>query len=227
MGLNYAFTLRANGSVPTAELQAFLESVEEDAVELGFDPTMVFTATFSTPEERRFARRIHTLYPVSAEKLEGVVLPSPDQVLDFDPNAGRCRVLPELAVALVVTNEHQNETAFAFARYPENLNDANGRPMLELPVGGRWHFSDFIQSPDPRYRTLVKRFADAGYLEAVQDDFYPAKPMTKAEFDEIIAANQEVQKRNPFGSEPHRKAYEAIRKAVSEYHGKDIGEYTD
>jgi len=51
--------------------------------------------------------------------------------------------------------------------------------------------------------------------------------MTEDQFDKIIAENQEIQKRNPFGSEPHRKAYEAIRKAVKDFQGNDIGEYED
>lgn len=49
--------------------------------------------------------------------------------------------------------------------------------------------------------------------------------MTKEQFDKIIAENQEIQKQNPFGSEPHRKAYEAIREAVKDFQGHDIGEY--
>lgn len=51
--------------------------------------------------------------------------------------------------------------------------------------------------------------------------------ITKAQFDRTIASNQEIQKRNPFGSKKHRAAYDAIRAAVKEFHGKDIGEYED
>jgi hypothetical protein len=47
----------------------------------------------------------------------------------------------------------------------------------------------------------------------------------KRQFDRIIADSQGVQKRNPFGSEPHRRAYAAIRQAVLDHHGNDIGEY--
>ena len=99
--------------------------------------------------------------------------------------------------------------------------------MLTIPVGERWHFSDFIKSPDPRLRSIIKRFADAGYVESVTDDFNPAKTLTKEQFDATIAANQEIQKRNPFGSEAHRKAYEAIRKAVKDFKGHDIGDYSE
>ncbi len=89
---------------------------------------------------------------------------------------------------------------FAFARYPKALTDLNGRVLLEIPVGGRWHFEDFIQSPDPRFRKIIKRFADAGYVESVRDDFYPDPKITKEQFDKIINKNQEIQKQNPFGS---------------------------
>ena len=51
--------------------------------------------------------------------------------------------------------------------------------------------------------------------------------MTKDEFDKIITENQEIQKRNPYGSEPHWNAYEAIRKAVKDFQGHDIGDYAD
>ncbi len=53
------------------------------------------------------------------------------------------------------------------------------------------------------------------------------KPLTQAEFDAVITANQQIQKRNPFGSEPHRNSYEAIRKAVKDFKGIDIGDYAD
>jgi hypothetical protein len=215
MGLTYSFTFSAAANLAAAELERFLKSVEADAKKMGFGPTLVFGATFKTPEQQDFARRIR------------VVLLRKGQAVDFDAVAGRCRVLPKEAVVLVVTDERQNETVFGFARYPKALKDANGRPLLTLPFGERWHFSDFIKSPDPRLRSIVKRFADAGYVEAETDDFNPAKPLTQEQFDGIIAANQEIQKRNPFGSEAHRKAYEAIRKAVKDFKGHDIGEYSE
>ena len=171
MGLTYAFTFHASANVTAAELQDFLKSVEADAQRMGFSPTLVFTATFTTPEQREFARRIHISLPMRDEKLERDALPCGEQVLDFDAKAGRCRLLPVQAEVLVVTDEYQNETVFAFARYPEVLKDINRRPLLKILVGGEWHFSNFIQSPDPRYRQIVKRFADAGYVKAVSDDF--------------------------------------------------------
>ena len=49
--------------------------------------------------------------------------------------------------------------------------------------------------------------------------------MNQEQFDAIVSENQEIQKRNPFGSEPHRKAYDAIRQAVLTFKGNDIGDY--
>lgn len=120
MGLTYSFTFSAAASVTAAELERFLTSVEADAKCLGFDPTLVFRATFATPEQREFARRIHVLLPVEDAKLQGVVLLGKDQAVNFDPEAGRCRVLPEEAVLLAVTDERQNETVIGFARYPKS-----------------------------------------------------------------------------------------------------------
>jgi hypothetical protein len=51
--------------------------------------------------------------------------------------------------------------------------------------------------------------------------------MTQERFNEVIEKNQETQKRNPFGSKEHRSAYDAIRAAVKEFHGNDIGEYEE
>jgi len=42
---------------------------------------------------------------------------------------------------------------------------------METAVGDRWYFRDFVDSPDPRFRKIVKRFADAGYVEAENDEF--------------------------------------------------------
>ena len=60
---------------------------------------------------------------------------------------------------------------FGFARYPEALRDINGRVLLKTSVGDRWFFHDFVDSPDPRFRKIVKRFAEAGYVKAENDEF--------------------------------------------------------
>lgn len=156
-----------------AELEKFLKSVESDAQAMDFKPTQLFQATFDTKERRNFARQIRTMYRMTDDRLKGVVIPAENQVWRHDTISGDCWILPELAVVLVVTDERQMETVFAFARYSETLNDMNGRSLLKIPVGSRWYFSDFIKTPDPRYRKIVNRFAEAGYVESVSDDFSP------------------------------------------------------
>ena len=49
--------------------------------------------------------------------------------------------------------------------------------------------------------------------------------MNQEQFDAIVREQQDIQKRNPFGSPEHRAAYDAIRQAVWDFHGNDIGDY--
>jgi hypothetical protein len=171
MGLSYHFTLSAPATATAEDLMSFLRTVEADAKKLGFAPTMVLNAGFDTPERREFARRVVRGVHLEDERLKGVVLPAQEQVWDFSGSLGHCRLAPERAVILVVTDERGCETVFGFARYPETLRDINGRSIMETSVGSRWYFRDFVDSPDPRYRKIVKRFADAGYVEAEKDEF--------------------------------------------------------
>ena len=166
----YAFTLRAPASVAAIDLQRFLMSVEDEAQAIGFEPTLTFGLEFKSRKQRVIASRLRIWFPIAADKLKGAT-PRREQVLDWQPPAGRWRVLPDEAQILVLVNEAGAETAFGFGLYPETLNDANGHPLLKIPVGGRWHFSGVIKSPDPRYRNIVKRFSAAGYVEAESDDF--------------------------------------------------------
>lgn len=39
-------------------------------------------------------------------------------------------------------------------------------------------FRNFVDSPDERFRKIVKRFADAGYVEAERDEFDGGKTET-------------------------------------------------
>lgn len=171
MGLSYCFTFSAPATKKAEELLAFLKSVEADAKKSGFEPTMVLDASFDTLERREFARRVVPGIHIEDERLKGVVLPAKEQVWDFSPSLGHCRLAPERAVILVVTDERGCESVFGFARYPETLRDINGRALLKTPAGDRWFFRDFVDSPDPRFREIVKRFADAGYVEAESDEF--------------------------------------------------------
>ena len=173
MGLTYKFTFMAPATTTAADLEKFLKTVESDARAMGFKPTELFQATFDTKERRDFARRIRTMYRMTDDRLKGVVIPQENQVWKHNSSFGDCWIVPERAVVLVVTDERQLETVFGFARYAKTLNDFNGRPILEIPVGGRWYFSDFVQSRDVRYRKIVERFTTAGFLESAKDDFAP------------------------------------------------------
>jgi hypothetical protein len=54
------------------------------------------------------------------------------------------------------------------------LQDLNGRDVVTTHQGDGWTFQSFVNSPDPRFRQIVKRFADAGYLDAARDEFKAA-----------------------------------------------------
>lgn len=174
MSLSYYFTFSAPATATADELLDFLETVEAVAKEMGFKPTMVLEAVFDTPQRREFAQRVVRAIHIEDERLKGVVLPVPEQVRDFRPNIGHCRLEPERAVILVVTDERGCETVFGFARYPATLKDIHGRVLLKTQVGDKWLWLDFVDSPDPRFREIVKRFADAGYVEAERDEFVAA-----------------------------------------------------
>lgn len=171
MGLSYYFTFSAPATVPIGDLIRFVKSVEADAKKIGFDPTLVLDAPFDTQERREFARRVVPSLDIEDEKLKGAELEDETHVWDFSPQRGRCRLAPERAVILVVTDEGGCETVFGFARYPETLRNINGESLVKTPVGNRWFFRDFVDSPDPRYRRIVKCFAEAGYLEDEKDEF--------------------------------------------------------
>lgn len=173
MSLSYHFTFAA-ADVAAETLVEFLKSVEADARKMGFHPTMVLDATFDTTDRREFARRVVRGVHIEDERLKGVVLPAEEQVWNFSPTLGHCRLAPERAVILIVTDKQGCETVFGFARYPETLRDIKGRVILQTTVGGRWYFRDFVDSPDERFRKIVKRFADAGYVEAERDEFVTA-----------------------------------------------------
>jgi hypothetical protein len=174
MGLSYYFTLAAAASVTAEKLVTFLKSVEADAREMGFHPTMILNAAFDTPERREFARRVVRGLHIEDERLKGVELPNEQKVWDFSSTLGHCRLAPERAVILVLTDERGCETVFGFARYPETLRDINGRELLKTRVGDRWYLRDFVDSPDERFRQIVKRFAAAGYVEMEKDEFVAA-----------------------------------------------------
>ena len=60
------------------------------------------------------------------------------------------------------------------------------------------------------------------------NQLFEAPSLSKEDFDKEIATGQELQKRNPPGSELHRKGFEIVRKAVIDFTGQDkVGNYED
>jgi hypothetical protein len=175
MGRSYFYSFSASADKTAAELESFLQTVETKVKQLGYAPTMVVNARFDTPEQQEFARRLTTGLKLESEKLKGMVLVADGQIWGHDPVAGFCRVIPQQGVLLIVTNERGHESAFGFFRHPETLKDLNGRDMVKTGAGKRWTFQDFVDSPDPRYRQIVKLFADAGYCDGERDEYAPRK----------------------------------------------------
>ena len=171
MGLSYHFTFSAPAATTAADLEKFLRTVEVEAKKIGFHPTMVLNAAFVTEEQKQFARRLTTGYWIEDEKLKGVTLLDERQVWDYHPVHGSCRLIPERGVVLIVTDEQGCEIVFGFLAYPKELRDVNQRVLLTTPCSDRWFFRDFVDSPDPRYRKIVRRFAEAGFLELEKDEF--------------------------------------------------------
>ena len=171
MGLTYHFEFRASRAKRPDELVSFLRSVEEEAKKMGFEPTMVLNAVFDTTERKQFSRRLTTGLPVEDARLKGADVPDDSRVWHLDAVGGTCRVPPTSGVVLVVTDERGRETVMGFLRFPEGIEDTEGRVVAETGLGGAWYFRDFVDSPDRRFRKLVRRFAEAGYLQSEKDEF--------------------------------------------------------
>lgn len=171
MSLSYYYEFTAPAAVAASELETFLRGVEQDARALGFEPVTVLNVPFDTPERREFARRLGSCLTVQDERLLGVVLPAREQIRDHDPVLGECRVYPEHGVVLVVTDEQGCDSRFGFFRFPAHVPDIHGNALADTGLDGAWWFRDFVESPDPRFRQLVRRFAAGGYLVREKDEF--------------------------------------------------------
>jgi hypothetical protein len=171
MALSFYFKFCAPASKTPEDLELFFKKLEKEAQRLAFDPTLVVNAKFDTRERRDFARRLTTGLFLENESLKGVVLPSKEQIFSHDPVNGGCRIIPEQGVFLVVTNEQREEIVFGLLRYPEFLTDQNGKKIAATGAGKDWRFEDFVDSPDPRYRVLVKKIAEAGFLKEAVDEY--------------------------------------------------------
>lgn len=171
MSLSYYYEFTAPATVTADALERFLRDVEVDAQRLGFAPTTVLKVPFDTSERRDFSRHLGGSLIVQDERLKGIAIPAAGQIRDHDLVAGDCRVIPTLGVILVVTAERGCETCFGLFKFPERIVDIHGNIIAEPGVGDRWWFRDFVDSPDPRYRQIVQRFADVGYVVAAKDEF--------------------------------------------------------
>jgi hypothetical protein len=171
MGLTYEYSFSAPANTAPEELESFLQTVEVAARAMGFSPTVVLNVSFDTPERRLFSRRLSGSCVIEDNHLKAPVIMAGDQVWHHEPCSGTARLIPERGVVLVITDEHGRESCFGFMKFPADLRDASGLPIMASPFGSGWVFRDFMKSPDPRYRRIVSLFADAGYLAEVLDEY--------------------------------------------------------
>ncbi len=174
MGLTYHFSFTAPARTRPAELVAFLKGVEAEAIKMGFSPTLVLDASFDTPERKQFARTLVTGHEIEDERLQGVALPSPETLWGHDQHHGTGRVIPSRGVFLVVTDEQRCETIFGFFKYPETILDVNGKALAVTGLKNRWVSRNFVNTPDPRFRKIVRMFAESKYVEFEKDEYAPA-----------------------------------------------------
>lgn len=170
MALSYYFSITAAANTPASTLQQFLKRAEVSARTMGFNPTLVLNASFDTTERRTFARRLTSGYPLQDLRLAGVA-PAEGQIWNHDPVVGSCRVIPEQAVVLILTDHSGTEVNLGFFRFPRDIHDALGKRITTTGLHGQWIQRDFIDTPDPRYRKLIRMFADSGFLESEKDEY--------------------------------------------------------
>lgn len=167
MGLSFFYEFTAPADTPASELETFLRDVEHEAQALGFKPTIVLKVPFDTPERRDFASRLGGSFTIQDERLKGVAIPAQGQLRNDDPASGECRLFPQRAVVLVVNDEKGCVACFGFFQFPEHITDMNGAILADIHMGGRWWFRDFVDSPDPRYRAIVAKFGERGFVRTV------------------------------------------------------------
>ncbi len=174
MSLNYHYEFRAPEATPVAELKSFLAKVGEHALELGFSNAVTIDCVFRSVDQLDFARRICVLPCLSDERLKTVDFSSDPAVHRQDRELGECGIFPLHGVILVVVNEAGHEATFGFLKFPSlivGIAEDGSRVRIENPVGSDWSFGQRVQSPDPRYRTLVRDFTDAGLFASEEDDY--------------------------------------------------------
>lgn len=171
MGLSVFYDYTAPADTSASELEKFLREVEPVARSLRFNPTIVLNVPFDTPERRKFANRLGGNFTLQEDRLKGVAIPAPGQLRNHDPESGECRLIPERVVVLVLTDERGCESCFGFFQFPEHVTDIHGAILADTGFQGRWWFRDFVNSADSRYRAIVERFRDRGFVRSVTDDF--------------------------------------------------------
>ena len=171
MGLSFFYEFTAPASTTAAELEVFLHDVQREAKALGFNPTTVLNVPFDTPERREFANRLGGNFTLQDDRLKGVAIPAPGQLRNHDPESGESRLFPQHGVVLIVTDERGCEACFGFFQFPEHITDIHGAILAVTGLGGGWWFRDFVDSPDPRYRAIVAKFSERGFLRSVRDDY--------------------------------------------------------
>ena len=171
MSLSYHFSFKAPATVSADDLESFLKGVERYAKSVGFGPTTVLNVAFDSQERSDFARRLGGGVYIESEKLKGQFQPSPEDASNHIQASGSCRLVPRRGVVLVVTDEQGRETCFGFMKFPPSVRDINGRVLADTGLGDSWAYRDFVDTPDKRYRQIVKRFADAGYLAEEKDEY--------------------------------------------------------
>jgi len=170
MGLSYHYATLAPGAQSASQLATFLTGIESIAQTLGFSPTIVVNAVFETVEQLTFAKRVARGILIEDERLKTVSL-DPLRYWMHQSSSNWCRVAPTHGVLLIVTDERGAETVFGFCRYPDHVEDTEGRIILRVPGSENWNHSAFVDSPDPRYRQLVSLFKESGYLASEWDEF--------------------------------------------------------
>lgn len=173
MSLSFYYEFTGPAATPASELETFLRGVEHEARALGFNPTIVLNVPFDTPERREFSNRLGGNFTLQDERLKDVEIAAPRQLRDHDPVSGECRLIPQHGVVLVVTDERGCESCFGFFKFPKHVIDINGAILADTGLEGRWWFRDFVDSPDPRYRAIVAKFTEGGFVRTATDEFAP------------------------------------------------------
>jgi hypothetical protein len=92
-----------------------------------------------------------------------------------------------------------NEICFGFLKYPAIIYDTNGKPIVETGTGDAWTFRNFVSSPDTRYRQIVKKFAEGGYLAQEKDEYKMSWTGNRLRANRPNGANMLGMRANVFG----------------------------